>query len=137
MGSQKSYSVRLRAETASNTSRVIRVLMLPKNANLSSSLKLPFLTLQGMTQPKRTLGWSSEPNARWRLEDIDFWQRAPDQQQVSWGGLSLSTLSPTLYIVSDGAIATSIRRLSEASEVIVNEVTRVHLAASHELPSPV
>ncbi len=127
LGGRRVFTVRCAENWGDAPTRTIRVLMVPRDPEATGSLLLPFFSLREVSQQAvtRTLAWSSEENAIWRPEGLEFWQELVNVPGLEWGDLGWST-KPRLYSVI-GAMGTTLRRVSDQNQNTIDEFTDVHL----------
>ncbi len=126
-GSRRVYTVQRVQSSGSNAPQVIRVLLIPRLTEDSTSISLPFLSLQEVSQQsmRRVLAWSTDDDARWKPDGVDFW---PEWTSTlpSWGPLALAA-SKRVFRVASGTGPLQLRRQPIRPIPVVNESTAVHL----------
>lgn len=131
LGGRRVYTIRCVENWNELPQLSLRVIMVPRGADTSSSLSLPFFSLREVSTQAvtRTLAWSSDGEANWRPDGIDFWQELAPGVSLDWGGLGFQFAS-RIYRVPAGSMTNSIRRMPAQASTAVDEITDVHLGSS-------
>ena len=137
LGDRRVYALRCNDDWDSQSRRVLRVVMVPRAAQLNSEqedvsaggsgLSVPFLSLREVSQQAltRTLAWSAEPDAAWSPDGLDFWQELPELAGLQWGQLGWAA-QPRLYRIANALVPT-LRRVPAAPPARVEELNEIHL----------
>ncbi len=104
----------------------VRVLMLPREGLSSSSLPVPFLSLQqSAAAATRTLALSHTDSPQWRVVGTDSWQAQLASQAVQIWDKSRLAEQPTLWRVPVGATQVNLQRMATPPASTVDETTEV------------
>ncbi|MCA9132553.1 MAG: hypothetical protein KDA45_05350 [Planctomycetales bacterium] len=131
LGGRRVYTVQVVENWHERPQLTMQVVMVPRETGNATTMTLPFLSLQEVSQQAvtRALAWSVEGEPLWRPDSLDFWQEIPAAEGPDWGPLALN-VQPKLYRVPMGNNALSLRRLPAGQADAVDEITRVHLSES-------
>ncbi len=117
------YAVR-RSRLGSDNATV-RVLLLPRDPETSSSLPIPFLSLQESQPLMRTLAVSVPGFPGWKLEGTESWHNFAQPMSV-WGDAKLAEQPVTLRVPLGNVAATLIKQpISTPAQV--DETTEIHI----------
>lgn len=114
-------------ERSSNDTITIRVMLLPKTEALTTSLSIPFLSLQEANTQQRTLAISHAQSPQWKTTGTESWQLLLASQAGSiWEEGRPSDL-PTLLKVPPGTMNAALQRTSTVQTTTVEETTEISL----------
>ncbi len=132
LGGQQVYTVRCGNDWENSPRRVLRVMMVVDTVDAPAddtpdTLTIPFFSLREASQQAiiRTLSWSTDAEAAWRPEGLDYWQELTDVPGLDWGGLGWNEPN-RLYRIANAQSA-SLVRAPPVPASRVEEVTDVHL----------
>ncbi len=131
-GRQVSFRLRCSSQSGDPNRCEIRCLLVPRNLERAVTLRAPFLTLQGSSQPERAFLWSADAQARWRPEDLAFWQPSDPAEFAPWNALAFDGSDPVAFTATPEAGTPAARRQAAAKplEVFAREETQLHLDES-------
>ncbi|GAB5406685.1 MAG: hypothetical protein Aurels2KO_49160 [Aureliella sp.] len=131
-GRQVSYRLRCSPKSEDPNRCDISLLLVPRNPDRAATMRAPFLSLQGSSQPQRVFFWSADRQSSWRPEDLAFWQPSDPADFASWGVFAFADADPVAFTATAEASTPTARRqpASKLSTVLAQEETLLHLGES-------
>lgn len=132
LGTQVVYTLKLQDRELAERSVQLRILMTPRSSERGSTLRIPFLSLQGSPVPERTLSWSSEEGTTWKPEGLSFWRQVDVTAPTTWGSLRFAGGPQLAYNSGREVGSLTLRKQppSQPSIPTAAETTTVHLGRS-------